>query len=686
MPYKFPQQQYQSMFVPMDLGVIQQNLAQRQQRYDATSTALAQAKAGLYDMDTYDPTQKAAMIKMVEDRFGDIYSRHSGDLGAAATDVMDTIADIRSHPYFSLNKAALEKVKQRDALKQQFGAGAWDFKPLPQGLAQDGQWRSQEDFVVDVEKDLGWADEVAAGWKDALKQVTREGPLKPGPYGTLQSTIYSGEGTADQLENKLDDVLERYKSTPAYRQQMRVLTELRGVDNTTRDKNGMTEADRQVRQFVKDIGEPMVAPESYRHEYRNIPSDGSQRNLMSVSVVETGRTAANNPNKITQSIPDIMLAGSGEDGDEIARLRAKSIGNQVLKGDPDIAGSYDMQAKLDIIKGKMRAIGINPDNLIKNNYVSLQGFNLVPQTSVGTVGYGVGLTSTGSNVSINPQDIKQMSIWNSLKKDVGDYNNAFSIMAEQMVDKNDMGIQFYVPNIIAPNLTGQERTDLRSDYNDVNKFVSDNLRDDNLVFVGGKYAGVKPSKVAEAEELDKFTYGGIGYDEDSGIYIKLYDKNGDTHIIKTVDKVVGMNLAKFIGYNEAVVAEQFSDWEFPEETSEYIVGGKTVKLPEIYAGDSKPINITTTTYRVRDGEVLKAFSRDDRSLYTVSDYISQVDKIIAKATDPRVKSRWELEKSGALKAQIANHGVSSIEEVVNLPLVMRNKYEITSFLSNAKLK
>ena len=264
MPYKFPQQQYQSMFVPMDLGVIQQNLAQRQQRYDATSTALAQAKAGLYDMDTYDPTQKAAMIKMVEDRFGDIYSRHSGDLGAAATDVIDTIADIRSHPYFSLNKAALEKVKQRDALKQQYGAEMWDFSPLPQGLSQDGQWRKQEDFVVDIERDLKWDDEVAQKWNQVLQQVSREGPLKPGPFGTLQSTTVFGVGTANQLKSKFGNVLEEYKGTPAYRQQMRVYQELEGL---TKD-----EASKKVEDFVRNIGAARVAPESYKTDYRSPPT------------------------------------------------------------------------------------------------------------------------------------------------------------------------------------------------------------------------------------------------------------------------------------------------------------------------------------------------------------------------------------------------------------------------------
>ena len=355
MPYKFPQQQYQSMFVPMDLGVIQQNLGQRQQRYDATSTALAQAKAGLYDMDTYDPTQKAAMIKMVEDRFGDIYSRHSGDLGAAATDVMDTIADIRSHPYFSLNKAALEKQKQQEALIQQYGPDALKFATLPQGLSADGKWRSQGEFGFDIEKSLDYAQRVGQIWQQTLKDVSRESP--PGIVGgMLVSTTRSGIGTFGQTEGeKLEAVKREYKTTSEYTQQKKKLMHPNYGDLTEE------QAEEAIDKFIKDSGKARKAPESIRYDTRNIPSSVSgvggpgegyyYRGVSMTSYLDIKRQF-NKPREI--------LSAADSDDNSQRTFEAKKRRDRVLN-------STGMQITKDQIVKLAMEIGTDPDKMFKSS-------------------------------------------------------------------------------------------------------------------------------------------------------------------------------------------------------------------------------------------------------------------------------------------------------------------------------
>jgi len=692
-PNRLPQQQYQSMFVPMDLGIIQQNLAQRQQRYDATSTALAQTKAGLYDMDTYDPAQKAAMIKMVEDRFGDIYSRHSGDLGAAATDVMDTIADIRSHPYFSLNKAALERQKQRDALKQQFGAGAWDFRPLPQGLAQDGQWRSQEDFVVDIEKDLGWADEVAAGWKDALKQVTREGPLKPGPYGTLQSTIYSGEGTAGQLENKLDDVLERYKSTPAYRQQMRVLIELRGVDNTVRDENGMTEADRQVRQFVKDIGEPMVAPESYRHEYRNIP-DGTGTQVLGYGMVPKVVAGASAEEVAGGVIADQVKQSGVKDALQGAEteLEKEQVANIISRA----AKSASAVSLMEKIKKIGSDLGINPVDLMEYGYAS--GSSMVytdpndgtydPKTDLSQGYYrGVGgelhpLKGVKVRVDgyVEPKIAARLSVFQNL---LDNYNQTLEDHAKQNIDKvtgDDINSPWYAIDVQGATLSAEgyliskeDKAAWRQVQTDADNFVNDRLSRSHFTFQTGKYVDLSPKELADDQEFkqDRFSVR-IYKPTENGVKLVLNGKDNEEHVVLLNNKEVSESFSKIVMDATAERLSRTADITIDYGGNTISKGDRTYKLLD---------NATTWKEVSPVGAVFNTVERNGKKV-TIGDLINAYDKRIDNAKTNEAKIALKREKDKFLKEQRSRHGVipTSI-----LPVYFFTKPEVIGYLDREGL-
>jgi len=330
MPYIIQPQQFQSSFVPRDLGVIQQSLAQHQQRYDATSTALAETKAKLYESLTYDPVQKKAMIDMIEGRFDDIYRNYSGDLGAAAGDVMDTIASSRAHPYFNLNKLALEKQKQQEALIQQYGPDALKFATLPQGLSVDGKWRPQADFTFDIEKKKDYATRVGAIWEQALEQVSRETKPVIGPDDRMRSMTEWGKGVFDQVKNKFVDVLEEYKSTSEYTQHKKVLMHP--------DMGGMTEgeAEQAIKDFVRQSGDTRTAPKSYKFDVSSAPAGrGATRSTMTSYLSPFKNTfqgtTESNMFESTDDIKDAVTGGEGLTKKLAENLLAEATSTDHLK-------------------------------------------------------------------------------------------------------------------------------------------------------------------------------------------------------------------------------------------------------------------------------------------------------------------------------------------------------------------
>lgn len=256
-PYALQPYQYQSTFVPADLGVIQQNLAARQQRYDAANAAWGETKAKLYDDPTYDNEAKQEVVKQIEGNFENIYKTYNGDLGAATSDLMQMIAGHRKSDYFRLNKVALEKQKQFEALKQAYGAEGLEFKGMKPGLRNpDGSWKKQEDFDFDVVKDLPRDEKLASIIDQSLQQVSREGEMEmDSKTGLWKSKIVGGKG---YLQDKNATILEEYKATPEGKLHMRILKEINGSKNV----------EGELKEYVDRAIANRKAPESIKYDYQ----------------------------------------------------------------------------------------------------------------------------------------------------------------------------------------------------------------------------------------------------------------------------------------------------------------------------------------------------------------------------------------------------------------------------------
>ena len=261
-----PQYNYQSMYVdPINLDLVREFNKDKQARFDATTNAIAQTKAGLYDSETFDPKEKEAVIKRINDEFNRVYKDYSGDMSAAAGDVIKMIADVRRDEYFDINKYALEQQKQYQALKKQYGAEGVDFtKSFPSSLRDEsGAFRGREAFAYDIVKDPGMEKKAADIWNDALQQASFEGGLYSTQGGKfLESNTRFGRGIdkngKDQVDNKLDQVFNEYMSTPEGILRAKVVNELEGVPKE--------QVAGRIKLWLRDIGKARVAPESIKYD------------------------------------------------------------------------------------------------------------------------------------------------------------------------------------------------------------------------------------------------------------------------------------------------------------------------------------------------------------------------------------------------------------------------------------
>ena len=307
-----PQYNYQSMYVdPINLDLVREFNKDKQARFDATTNAIAQTKAGLYDSETFDPKEKEAVIKRINDEFNRVYKDYSGDMSAAAGDVIKMIADVRRDEYFDINKYALEQQKQYQALKKQYGAEGVDFtKSFPSSLRDEsGAFRGREAFAYDIVKDPGMEKKAADIWNDALQQASFEGGLYSTQGGKfLESNTRFGRGIdkngKDQVDNKLDQVFNEYMSTPEGILRAKVVNELEGVPKE--------QVGQYIKSWLRDIGKARVAPESIKYDRVGNPDYRA-----------TSGTSSEKPNRPMVPTEDITIPDpTGKTGKDLRKLIA----------------------------------------------------------------------------------------------------------------------------------------------------------------------------------------------------------------------------------------------------------------------------------------------------------------------------------------------------------------------------
>lgn len=309
-----PQYNYQSMYVdPINLDLVREYNKDKQARFDATTNAIAQTQAGLYDSETFDPKEKEALIQRMNSQFDKVYKDYSGDMSAATNDIIKMIADVRRDEYFDINKYALEQQKAYNASRQQYGAEGVDFtKQFPSTL-RDPNTKAlygRNAFAYDIVKDPGMEKKAADIWEDALQQASFESGLRSTQGGKfLESITKFGKGIdvggKDQVDSKLDKVYNEYLSTPEGQLRARVMRELEGITSDA-------EVEEQMKSWLRDIGKARVAPTSIKYDRVGNPDYRA-----------TSGTSSEKPNRPMVPTEDITIPDpTGQTGKDLRKLIA----------------------------------------------------------------------------------------------------------------------------------------------------------------------------------------------------------------------------------------------------------------------------------------------------------------------------------------------------------------------------
>jgi len=112
-----------SMYNPEAQAQLLDAVSQRQQRFDATKTALAAEKARIGETETYDLADLSNRLKAFESSINEVVkSKYNGDYGAAANEVANMIGTERSNPFYHFNKQKVEMSKAYLDTKMKLGA------------------------------------------------------------------------------------------------------------------------------------------------------------------------------------------------------------------------------------------------------------------------------------------------------------------------------------------------------------------------------------------------------------------------------------------------------------------------------------------------------------------------------------------------------------------------------------
>lgn len=588
MPYQIQPYNYQSTFVPTDLGVIQRGLEQRQGRYDSANQAWAQTKMALYDDPSYDPSVKEEVVKKVEGNFDNLYKSYNGDMGAAVSDLTQMIGGIRKDPYFSLNKVALEKQKEYEALKKAYGAKGIEFKGMPQGLRDPntGKLRSQEEFAPEVVQDLDRQGLASKIWEQSLEQVSREGGLRKSKDGKFyESVTTSGKGIFGQLDSKLPGVLNEYLQTPEGKLHMRIVMEKEGISDPSLAKG-------KIENWLKDIGQSRVAPPSYNTDRINNPD-----------YVAGGGPGAQPPPQDIFSAEQSTVKTGGE--------KMFSSGSDIL----DKAGSKELTPEKDIAYQKIKRVSSKPQfiEMRQDIYKTLETMkaNKGDYIKVGE------LTYSEHDRKYNPKLVAKIDAYNDLLK------------AQLDLEANATDYKHAQWTHVDRNKAFRTGGKAYETYADVTmKNTVDEIRRiglDGFVYEDSPFANKKKYEDEDYKTFSNLKDAQFTFDTKNGMFaIKINTDDGKSHIAIPKSLTSAVSLARAYGHPEAIQAAVTSNIDFISGTPRYYQ-----KIDGVPTAFNLPENITVNqnpdgTFLVKNEQTGDGFIAMDK--YTVARELNLIPK------------------------------------------------------------
>lgn len=249
--------QYQSQFVPTNfnvtgnvLGMLRQDMQQRNQEFDQGVAIQNQALANLYGLKTYDQDVINQSADTLKQKIEALVGKKGKDYGAAANEIAGLIAQERKNPIYGLNARKVEQVQA-----------------LEQALARNPNLRVLQDPRKQalnanmLPEDIGYSVADPASIQESINAIygslgkqTREGDLeKSGTPGYLQAVTTKGL-TEKELGKMMGDpevmnaILARNPQLQSYMQDPETAKWF--TNQVTQGMKGLVGG--QQKQFVRD--------------------------------------------------------------------------------------------------------------------------------------------------------------------------------------------------------------------------------------------------------------------------------------------------------------------------------------------------------------------------------------------------------------------------------------------------
>jgi len=380
--------EYESFFNPIPMEFLQQNLAERQQKYDVAFQGAMGATGQLRETESAmtDLTFKNELVnKGVKDINKMVTEKYGGDWGKASKEVARQITQLRADPFWETTKYLKEQQKLKQAYTLEHPDAHIYTDPSQIGAIdpKTGKPRSMQEMTFRGEEKGKWQQSVAAQYKDLESDVI-VGRLK---NLTGEATGYKGIKTiADLTDTQLmalahdpyaiDTFLENNRDFMRSKMELENMTEEQVkvaagdyIFGQIKHKERRVEAQQtMVDQYAmqrlkdsKDRGNIWGGQyEGLAFETGYDPEDKGERRKMDRYFADTGNIV--DPDKKYTTSGTIPIGREGAVGNLIAMFNnknVKDIENQIYTG--------EQQVEIKELAGLIRDLrNNNPDSFPDN--------------------------------------------------------------------------------------------------------------------------------------------------------------------------------------------------------------------------------------------------------------------------------------------------------------------------------
>jgi hypothetical protein len=189
---------YESFFNPIPIEFLQQQLGQRQDKFDTAYAGalgakdqLAQVQVGMSDLASKNEIIQQSVSdinRLVDEKYG-------GDWGKASKEVARQVSQVRADPFWN---AQVQREKQREAYtarEAELGARGMKFGPDPRlvsTLDEQGRVRDEEAFKGEIIEQGDWGKTVRGIFSSLTPDMVAEGTLTQEEFSMLRQGKWSG--------------------------------------------------------------------------------------------------------------------------------------------------------------------------------------------------------------------------------------------------------------------------------------------------------------------------------------------------------------------------------------------------------------------------------------------------------------------------------------------------------------